>query len=152
MGLLEDRAWLAFYALTFVVHFIVTGAHVLIARDEVQTSLTTIALRVLRRSVLAVIFFYPAAKVIGRLIGHRLAQHSETRRGMIMDRILNNVERSADSSPTSSRLFDSAEKISPPSPQSAKNSETTNTAKAGQDASGTDEDWKGIVGFFHPFW
>jgi alpha-1,2-mannosyltransferase len=89
---------------------------------------------------IALVFLPKTLHLLAKLVGNRLRQSSRTRRELLLDRVATETKAFEAEHRESSREDDDWEKITPAPTGSA-----VNGGKA-------DADWKGIVGFFHPFW
>ncbi|KAH7085127.1 hypothetical protein BKA63DRAFT_559773 [Paraphoma chrysanthemicola] len=89
--------------------------------------------------VITVIFLPYTLHVLAKLVGNRLRQSSRTRRELLLDRVASETRAFEAEHREKSTEDDDWENITPA---------PTGTAVNGGKA---DADWKGIVGFFHPF-
>ena len=137
MGALTDVAILAFYGLTFLLYLLVTAAQVLAPSKDERISTAGFLMKLLLRMGLGVMFYFPVTAVFGRLLGRHLDQRSAGRRRMILDRVYG--------SGAAGRAKGTPHEAG--SPVVARHSE-----KEGKISENPLEGWKGIIGFFHPFW
>lgn len=90
--------------------------------------------------LLAFIFLPRTLLLLGQLVGYRLRRASQTRRELLLERTATEQRKYDAEHKKSKREEDDWEEIEPSTVGSA-----VNGGKA-------DQDWNGIVGFFHPFW
>jgi alpha-1,2-mannosyltransferase len=104
-------------------------------------ALFVVLLSLLAPALISVVFLPKTLHLLAELVGSRLRRSSTTRRELLLDRVATETKNfEAEHKEKSKEDDDDWEKIVPSPIGSA-----VNGGKA-------DADWKGIVGFFHPFW
>jgi alpha-1,2-mannosyltransferase len=102
-------------------------------------TLLFILLSLLVAAIVSVLFFLRTLHRAAEILGRRLRRSSKTRRELLLARVARE-SRHLEAGHRKTKEDDDWENIGA-SPLGS----TTNGAKA-------DTEWKGIVGFFHPFW
>ncbi len=100
-------------------------------------ALLFIVLSLLASILISVIFFPAIARFVGKQVGHHLRRSSHTRRELLLARVATEF-KSYKSEPSAIEENDWEE--------------ITSVATDGRVGIQKDQQWEGIVGFFHPFW
>ena len=136
MSALADLVVLGFYFVIFFSNLTITSLQILHpAKDE---PLYAIALKTLFRIGLGLLFYFPVVYVCGRLVGWQLLQRSEYRRQLILNRVESEEKKRA-SAITPGEVADQKDK-------------TNGWSENENSGPGHPAAWKGVIGFFHPFW
>jgi alpha-1,2-mannosyltransferase len=103
-------------------------------------ALLVILLPLLVPAVISVVFLPKVLHLLAELLGHQIRRSSNTRRDLLLDRVATETKSFEAEHKEKSKEDDDWEKVVPSPIGSA-----VNVGKAGAE-------WRGIVGFFHPFW
>jgi alpha-1,2-mannosyltransferase len=103
-------------------------------------ALLVILLSLLVPAVISVVFLPKVLHLLAELLGHQIRRSSNTRRDLLLDRVATETKSFEAEHKEKSKEDDDWEKVVPSPIGSA-----VNVGKAGAE-------WRGIVGFFHPFW
>lgn len=134
-----DLSLLAFYQTVLVINGVVSFLQLAFWLKDGQMSVWRMAFKILLRAGLGTLFYIPMILILGRLLGAYLISRSNTRRRMILARVEADEKNKHHVGGVSNEDDADWEKVGKES-------------KDVQEGKKKVEHFKGIIGFFHPFW